>query len=715
MRTIAGLLVAVTALILGVDARARATDDPGALDHIVAALDRGAFDEAERALAAIVDDTAASASPFAQRLAAARLRAALWRGRFDDAAALDATIAASPPTALDASVAAEIAFARAEYQRSRPRAGADDESRAWAAAEALYGESLRAGTSAQLATRFEWRGNIRTRMVAVHAADADFREAEALFRTFGDDRGAARCLRRRATNLAAAGEPALALGVLELHQAALERLADPALLPELRDSIHLAAVLAVRAGDLDRADTIFERQRSVDAGLQSGLTLSDMFLWSDRAQRMQSDLVLELARYVERKPRATSRALDFAERVVDHLQATTLSTALRRSSAARGGTATTAEPANRDVARLRLFRASPQDVPAELVVMYRHRDRHVFARLGRSDRIESRAAEFLDRWFTPAGLRGAPADYARDALELFDLVCGPAAERIAADPPVRLALLVNGPLEDLPFEALTIAPSSADDFAALPYVVRSTSVLRIPALSTLRELPAPNGVDRAIAVLDPELDDPRLPRLVHARDESDALCSVHRDCEILAGGLATLPRLQAALKRAPAGWLHLACHAEWTRVGHTRAVLRLAPGGGKDGRLDLDRVVGLDDPLPLTPGIRVVLSGCATALGPMRPGEGMLGLWRAFLFRGASCVISTLRPVDDRAGAAWMSAFHRHAARLPAADAARAASIDWLDGTIRPRFPRGFAAHDTAHPQLWAIAIVVGNDGGALP
>lgn len=716
MRKLVRAFVVVSTLACGGEARPQHARDSVALECVAAEFERGDFAAAARALDAIADPSAFELpSDDGRRHAALCLRVALWRGRFAEASALDAAIAATPSSAAHGH---EIAFARAEYHRLRPHVDADDEARALRTAEVLYGESLPGATPARRAASLEWRGNVRTRLLAVNAADADLRAAEAIFRSLDDSRGAARSLRRRATNLAAAGDAALALRVLERHQAELERLAEPGLMPELRDSVHLGAVLAVRCDDLDRAETIFERQRALDAGLQAGLTLNDMLLWSDRAQRMQSDLVLELARFAARAPRHASRALALAETVVDHLQASALSTALRRSHAQLG--TTPPPPTNTrgatDVAQIRLFCASPQDAPSELVLMFRWGERFAFQSLGRCDVVEAERDAFLERWFTPRGLAGAPQDYARDAHALFSRLCGPAADAFApGTPPQRIVLLVNGPLENVPFEALVTAPTTATSFAALPYVIKTTSVLRVPAISTLRILPNPNEYDRAVAVLDPELGDTRLPRLEHAREEGRSLCAAHRDCVVLQGGLATLPRLRAALLRAPTGWLHFACHAEWSGVGHDRAVLRLAPGGGSDGRLDLGRVVGIEDPLQLTPGVRVVLSGCGTALGPLRPGEGMLGLWRAFLYRGASCVISTLRPVDDQAAAAWMSSFHRHAARLPAADAARAASLDWLDDKGRPRFARGFAATDTAHPQLWALAIVVGNDGGELP
>ncbi|MFG0315884.1 MAG: CHAT domain-containing protein, partial [Planctomycetota bacterium JB042] len=120
--------------------------------------------------------------------------------------------------------------------------------------------------------------------------------------------------------------------------------------------------------------------------------------------------------------------------------------------------------------------------------------------------------------------------------------------------------------------------------------------------------------------------------------------------------------------------------------------------------------------LPLTPGARVVLSGCRTASGVALPGEGVQALWRAFLVARASFVLSTLRPVDDRSAAHWMMAFHSAAADgLPLAEAARHASLGWVEGRSRPSFPRGHSVTDEAHPYLWAAWTCVGHDGGPLP
>lgn len=56
----------------------------------------------------------------------------------------------------------------------------------------------------------------------------------------------------------------------------------------------------------------------------------------------------------------------------------------------------------------------------------------------------------------------------------------------------------------------------------------------------------------------------------------------------------------------------------------------------------------------------VVVSGCDTASGESRQGEGNTSIGRAFLAQGAHRVIATLWPVDDRGSAAFMREFYQH-------------------------------------------------------
>ncbi len=75
-----------------------------------------------------------------------------------------------------------------------------------------------------------------------------------------------------------------------------------------------------------------------------------------------------------------------------------------------------------------------------------------------------------------------------------------------------------------------------------------------------------------------------------------------------------------------------------------------------------------------------VLSGCDTGGGEIRPGEGVLGLRRAFQIAGARTVIMSLWPVEDRAAREWMRILYekRLRDRLGTAEAVREASREIL-------------------------------------
>ncbi|MDQ7006145.1 MAG: CHAT domain-containing tetratricopeptide repeat protein [Acidobacteriota bacterium] len=96
--------------------------------------------------------------------------------------------------------------------------------------------------------------------------------------------------------------------------------------------------------------------------------------------------------------------------------------------------------------------------------------------------------------------------------------------------------------------------------------------------------------------------------------------------------------------------LHFATHA----TASTRNPRRCGIILGDDQRLGLEEIrkLHLADAL-------VVLSACRTGEGEVIPGEGVVGLGRAFLDAGARGVLVSLWPVADRSTARLMVAFHR--------------------------------------------------------
>ncbi len=118
----------------------------------------------------------------------------------------------------------------------------------------------------------------------------------------------------------------------------------------------------------------------------------------------------------------------------------------------------------------------------------------------------------------------------------------------------------------------------------------------------------------------------------------------------------------------------------------------------EDGLLTAEEIASLD-----LSGVRwAVLSACRTGVGPIRDGEGVLGLRRAFAIAGAGTLVMSLWQVEDEATAAWMEALYRARARhLSSAAAVRQAGLDLLDRQRR--------AGRTTHPFTWGAFIAAGD------
>jgi len=74
-----------------------------------------------------------------------------------------------------------------------------------------------------------------------------------------------------------------------------------------------------------------------------------------------------------------------------------------------------------------------------------------------------------------------------------------------------------------------------------------------------------------------------------------------------------------------------------------------------EGFLTMSEIFGLK-----TNAEMVVLSACTTALGEEVPGEGLVGLTRAFMYAGTPSVVASLWSVDDPATAKLMTSYYRY-------------------------------------------------------
>ena len=130
--------------------------------------------------------------------------------------------------------------------------------------------------------------------------------------------------------------------------------------------------------------------------------------------------------------------------------------------------------------------------------------------------------------------------------------------------------------------------------------------------------------------------------------------------------------------------LHIASHGVFD-ADHPRLSGLVLAGGS---RLDLDEVSSWRVPAALA-----VLSGCETARGRLRVGEGLLGMPRPFFVAGCPRVVVSGWRVSDRSTLAFMQRFHAGLAKggLSPAAALRAAEV----AAITEGGP-------AAHPFHWA-------------
>lgn len=124
-------------------------------------------------------------------------------------------------------------------------------------------------------------------------------------------------------------------------------------------------------------------------------------------------------------------------------------------------------------------------------------------------------------------------------------------------------------------------------------------------------------------------------------------------------------------------------------------------GGGEGAAPDLLRAETIAR-LPLHARL-VVLSSCESAGGTVASGEGVSGLTTAFVAAGASTVVASLWPVDDRATETLMREFYRRLAMgLPASAALREAQalVRRSGATRDPHYWAGFEVFGDGRTRL---------------
>ncbi len=182
---------------------------------------------------------------------------------------------------------------------------------------------------------------------------------------------------------------------------------------------------------------------------------------------------------------------------------------------------------------------------------------------------------------------------------------------------------------------------------------------------------------------------------------------------VYVGDEATEERAKAVPKDTQ--YLHFATHAtlnEWHPLD-TAIVLSVPPETESTRDNGYLHVWEIYENLRLDAEL-VTLSACETALGSDIPGEGLIGLTRAFHYAGASTVLASLWRVDDRSTSDLMTHFYSQATGAGSlALALQAAQLKMIRGepptppSVLQRFRRWTGLEDDPvvarhHPYHWA-------------
>ena len=322
----------------------------------------------------------------------------------------------------------------------------------------------------------------------------------------------------------------------------------------------------------------------------------------------------------------------------------------------------------------------------------------------------------VDRMRDAVGEPGAgDAALRAAARELYDLLIEPAAQRL--EKAEHLVIVPDGFLHELPFDAL-LSPEggevleegdSDESWTTQPFLARKFSTVYAPSAAIYLEL---RGAKKAkydydlVAYGDPDYTllavgegGTELAALPYARSEVAAISAGIKDKKktIRLGADANEAALKEQMASGSARVLHLATHGLVNPVepSASSVVLCPDPAGIEDGYLETLEI------LSLPPGAgMVVVSACASALGRVSRGEGVVGLSRAFIASGAGSVVASLWAVSDESTSELMQVFYAKmlGKKRPAGRAMREARLALID------------SGKFSHPFYWSPFIVIGSD-----
>ncbi|NOX97479.1 MAG: CHAT domain-containing protein [Nitrospirae bacterium] len=258
--------------------------------------------------------------------------------------------------------------------------------------------------------------------------------------------------------------------------------------------------------------------------------------------------------------------------------------------------------------------------------------------------------------------------------ELYNLLIKPVR------PYIKTKIIYISPdnvLNYLPFQALQNKGRYLVEDYAIAYTP-SASVLKF----FLKNRRQNNNKERILAFGNANLRDPRF-KLVYAEKEVKKIARLFPQSRVFLGDEAN--EYTVKLLSGDYDILHFAIHGQLNPEEPMLSCLRLSPDKENDGYLHVREIFDLNLNASL-----VVLSACDTALGELTLGNEVVGLTRAFLFAGASSVISTLWNIDDEETSILMTDFYKNLKTMSKVEALREAQVAMIKRAKAPYYWAAF-------------------------
>ena len=290
----------------------------------------------------------------------------------------------------------------------------------------------------------------------------------------------------------------------------------------------------------------------------------------------------------------------------------------------------------------------------------------------------------------------------KSSQAIYDRIFAPVRSHLAGIK--NLIIIPDGPLWDLPFQALQSEHYILEDFA----------ISQAPSLAVLREMH--RSLDQlkeakpqkysllvfanpTLPVDTKQTSGPTVlrglkfaPLPESAREAAQLLDLYGSSARVFVGPEATESTFES--EASTANTIELATHAVVSDHDPLYSFVLLSPGSSKeeDGLLETWKIMQLKLRARL-----VVLSACETARGEITAGEGITGLAWGFFVAGCPTLVVSQWPVESASTTELMLEFHRQLrSGLSTTNALRAAELKLRQN------------EEYAHPFFWASFVVAG-------